>query len=131
MGGLRVLLARVLRVAGEVVALLLRDVVRDVGADLLDVLVGARGVLVARVELGLGDAAVAFRLHVAHVLGVAGQLVALLLRGLVLGFDAVLLGLVRLAGHLFLRDRGAGRAEPERDHRGGDCVAVKHEVPPC
>src|SRR5262245_887280 len=123
---LRVLLAGVLRVARQIVALLLRHVVLRVGADLLRFLLRARGVLVPRVEVGIRNLAVALRLHFADVLGVTAELVAFLLRRLVLGLDAVLLGLVGLAVHLVLGKGGAGRGDADRGERGGDAGTLQH-----
>src|SRR5260221_7138931 len=132
--GPRVLHADVLLVARLLLAFLPRDVVAAVRLDALDTRLRARRVLgVLGVVLGLGDALLGFRLRLADVLQIALHRVALLLRGLVLGLDALFVRVLDLAvgairgarlvhsgGRRALRLRGAGEAERERRRDDGE-----------
>src|ERR1043165_5932659 len=117
--GLRLLLARRLVLAGHVVALLLGDFVLRLRLGNGDVILGVRRALALGFELGLRDLLVALRFLDANVLGVARHGLALFLRRLVVGFDAVLLGaIVRARRGLGVLDRvGQGAARRLRGIR--------------
>src|SRR5258706_3403370 len=132
LGRLRFLLACRLVRALLVVALLLRDVVVGVGFRLRHLVLRMRRALSLRLELGLGDILLALGLGHADVLAVAAHRLAIGLRGLVVGFDAFLVGAIVLAhrrlGVLHGVGEGAARRRVVRLRRG-KCRRTEQESP--
>src|SRR5258708_22210599 len=104
--GLRLLLAAALFLAGLVVALLLGDVIVGLCLGDLDLVLRVGGAGALRRELGHRDLLLALRLGHADVLRIAGLGLAIRLRRLVVGFDALLIGaVIRACRHLGVLDR--------------------------
>src|SRR6185369_1734824 len=121
LGGLRLLHAYVLGIAGQVVALFLGHAIVGLSLGDAGLVAGFLGRLVAGFEIGQCNLFLALGLGDADIAGVAGQRVAGGLGRLVVGGNLVLVALVIAFGHTFSHGTGA---ECKGD-RQGDRIDVE------